>query len=74
MNRIAKVAREALDRLVAEGKLRILTPDDVAAIIAAPTNKASIRREANNVKATMLRNHEVLIQGLVPGDLLGPVK
>jgi hypothetical protein len=74
MNRISKVAHEAVDRLVAEGKLRILTPDDVAAIIAAPTHKKSIRNEANNVKATMIRNHEVLIQGLIPGDLLGPVK
>ena len=33
-------------------------------------NKASIRRKANDVKTTMARNHEVLIQGLVPGDLL----
>jgi Domain of unknown function (DUF4157) len=73
MNRISKVAREAVDRLVAEGKLRILTPDDVAELIKA-NDKPRIRREANNVKDTMLRNHEVLIQGLVPGDLLGPVK
>jgi hypothetical protein len=72
-NRISKVAREALDRLVSEGKLRILTPQDVRDIIAAHP-KAKIAREANNVMRTMQNNHEILIQGLIPADLLTPVK
>ena len=72
-NRISKVAREALDRLVAEGKLRILTPQDVRDIIAAHP-KTKIAREANNVMRTMSNNQEILIQGLIPGDLLTPAK
>ena len=72
-NRISKVAREALDRLVAEGKLRILTPQDVRDIIVAHP-KAKIAREANNVMRTMQNNQEILIQGLIPGDLLTPAK
>jgi hypothetical protein len=72
-NRISKVAREALDRLVAEGKLRILTPEQVRDIIAA-YRKPKIAREANNVMHTMQNNQEILIQGLIPGDLLTPAK
>lgn len=72
-NRISKVAREALDRLVAEGKLRILTPERVRDIIAA-YRKPKIAREANNVMHTMQNNQEILIQGLIPGDLLTPAK
>jgi hypothetical protein len=72
-NRISKVAREALDLLVAEGKLRILTPEQVRDIIAAYP-KPKIAREANNVMHTMQNNQEILIQGLIPGDLLTPAK
>lgn len=72
-NRISKVAREELDKLVAAGTLRILTPQDVRDIIAAHP-KAKIAREANNVMHTMQNNHEILIQGLIPGDLLTPAR
>jgi hypothetical protein len=71
-NRISKVARAAIDKLVAEGKLRILTPEDVRKIIEAHP-RAKIAREAKNVEKTMLNNYEILIQGLIPGDLLSPV-
>jgi hypothetical protein len=63
--------RRGGDKLEAEGKLRILTPDKVH---ATAHSKGKIAREANNVRATMIRNQEVLIQGLIPGDLLTPAK
>jgi hypothetical protein len=72
-NRISKVARAALDKLVAKGKLRILTPENVRSIIENHP-RATIAREANNVMRLMLNNHEILIQGLIPGDLLTPAK
>jgi hypothetical protein len=71
-NRISKVTREALDRLAAEEKLRILTPQDVRAIISA--SKPKYAKLANDVMKTMMDNQEILIQGLIPGDLLAPVK
>jgi hypothetical protein len=58
---------------VAERRLRILTPQDVRDIIAAHP-KAKIAREAENVMRTMLNNQEILIQGLIPGDILTPAR
>lgn len=68
-NKILKVASEALNQLEADGKIRMYTPEQVAEMIRQNPKK-KISKEANNVKAAMEKNGEILIEGQIPGDII----
>jgi hypothetical protein len=68
-NKILKVAMEALQQLEAEGKIRIYNPEQVAEMIRQNPKK-KISKQANNVKAAMEKNGEILIEGQIPGELI----
>lgn len=72
-NKILKAAWEALQQLESDGKIRIYTPEQVAEMIRQNPKK-SISKQANNVKATMEQNGEILIEGQIPGDFIAWVK
>ena len=72
-NKILKAAWKALQQLASDGKIRIYTPEQVAEMIRQNPNK-SISKQANNVKATMEQNGEILIEGQIPGALIAWVK
>jgi hypothetical protein len=67
-DKITKAAMDALKDLQAQGVIRILTPDDVVAMMLA--EKRKISRFANDVKRQMMNNHEVLIEGQIPGSYI----
>ncbi|OUL34653.1 hypothetical protein BV372_13555 [Nostoc sp. T09] len=72
-NKIFKVAWSALKQLEAEGKIKIYTPEQVAEIIRLNPRK-KISKQANNVKAAMEKNGEILIEGQIPGQFIVPAK
>lgn len=59
----------ALQQLETEGKIRIYTPEQVAEMIRQ-NPKIKISKQANNVKAAMEKNGEILIEGQIPGQLI----
>lgn len=68
-NKIFQVSWEALQQLETDGKIRIYTPEDVAEIIRE-SSKKKIRKKANDVKAAMEKNGEILIEGQIPGKVI----
>jgi hypothetical protein len=68
-NKILKVALEALQQLESEGKIRIYTPEQVAEILRQNPQK-KISKQANNVKAAMEKNGEILVEGQIPGKFI----
>jgi Domain of unknown function (DUF4157)/Annexin len=72
-NKMLKVASEALKQLEAEGKIKIYTPEQVAELIRQNPKK-KISKQANNVKAAMEKNGEILIEGQIPGEFIVPAK
>lgn len=68
-NKILKVPWQALQQLETDGKIRIYTPEDVAEIISQ-NSKKKIRKKANDVKAAMEKNGEILIEGQIPGNFI----
>lgn len=68
-NKILKVAWSALQQLASDGKIRIYTPEQVAEMIRENPKK-KISKQANNVKAAMDKNGEILIEGQIPGDFI----
>jgi hypothetical protein len=72
-NKILKVAWEALKQLETEGKIRIYTPEQVAELVRQNPKK-KMSKQANNVKAAMEKNGEILIEGQIPGELIVPAK
>ncbi|MBF2064575.1 MAG: hypothetical protein IGS39_09175 [Calothrix sp. C42_A2020_038] len=72
-NKMLKVASEALKQLEAEGKIKIYTPEQVAELISQNPKK-KISKQANNVKAAMEKNGEILIEGQIPGEFIVPAK
>ncbi len=68
-NKIFKVPWKVLQQLEAEGKIRIYTPEDVAEIINQHPKK-KVRRKANDVKAAMEKNGEIIIEGQIPGNFV----
>ncbi|MET9000947.1 hypothetical protein [Amycolatopsis sp. NPDC004169] len=69
---IAKAVWDALKELEKEGVIRILTPEAVHAMMLEA--KPKIRRLAGDVKAIMIKNHEVLIEGQIPAEYLKRAK
>ncbi len=72
-NRISKIAWAELQELAREGKIKILTPSDVEALIAA-SSKSKYRKKAQSVAKTMQNNHEILIMGIIPGSIIQKAK
>jgi hypothetical protein len=68
-NKILKIAWEALQQLEAEGIIKIYTPEQVAEMVRQNPKK-KISRQANNLKAAMEKNGEILIEGQIPGDII----
>lgn len=71
--KIFKVPWVKLQQLETDGKIKIYTPQDVAEIISQHPKK-KIRKKANDVKAVMEKNGEILIEGQIPGNFLVWVK
>jgi len=69
---IAKAVWDALKELEKEGVIRILTPEAVHAMMLEA--KPKIRKLAGDVKAIMIKNHEVLIEGQLPAEYLKRAK
>lgn len=68
-NKILKVTLEALQKLEAEGSIRIYTPEQVAEMVRQNPKK-KISRQANDIEAAMEKNGEILIEGQIPGNLV----
>jgi hypothetical protein len=68
-NKILKVPWSALQQLASDGKIRIYNPEQVAEMIRENPQK-KISKQANNVKAAMEKNGEILIEGQIPGDFI----
>lgn len=68
-NKIFKVSVAALQQLEAEGKIRIYNPEQIANILKQSPKK-KVSQEANNVKAVMEKNGEILIEGQIPSDVV----
>ena len=71
--KILKAETNSLNELEKLGKIKILTPDKVADMMKKSGIKKVIK-EANNVKAQMLKNGEILIEGTLPKELIGLAK
>jgi hypothetical protein len=68
-NRIYKVAWETLQSLESRGIIEIYRPDRVAEIIRQHPKK-KISKQANNVRAAMEKNGEILIEGQIPCEFV----
>ncbi len=69
MTNVYKVSMDDLKKLEAEGKIKIHTPESVRDIMKQSGNK-NLRIDANNVKQIMEKNGEVLIEGVIDGNLI----
>ena len=67
---VRKAELAALRALEAKGEFRIWDPDQVAAALAAGPRK--LAKRAADVRAAMVRNSEILIEGQIPIGLLSP--
>lgn len=67
---IRKAELAALRALEAQGEIRVWDPDLVAAALAAGPRK--LAKPAADVRAAMVRNSEILIEGQIPVGLLSP--
>lgn len=70
INKISKVAWDALQSLEAKGVIRIFWPEDVAELVKAHYPKKKSRRLANSIKRRMEENNEVLIEGEIPAQYI----
>jgi hypothetical protein len=68
-NKIIKVPWQALQKLEAEGKIKIYEPEDIADLMHN-NHKRKVKMQANNVKAAMQKNQEILVEGQIPADLI----
>ena len=64
---IYKILWEVVQRLEAEGTIRIYWPEDVADLINNHS-KVKIRKKAHGVMEDMKKNNEVLIEGQIPAQ------
>ena len=65
---IYKAAWDALKELEKAGQIRILTPADVEKMMLE--EKPKIKKLAGEVRRLMEKNHEVLIEGHIPGSYM----
>lgn len=70
INKISKVAWEALQTLEGKGVIRIFWPEDVAQLVKTHYPKKKARRLANSIKRRMEENNEVLIEGQIPAQYI----
>lgn len=68
---IRKVKTTGLLRLIANGTIRLLDPETVYNELLS--QEAKLVRQAADVRATMLRNNEVLIEGQLPIEIIETV-
>ena len=71
-DQIIKVAMDVLLELQAKDQIKILWPEDVAALIlqSYPGTKKKVRILANNLKNGMIAREEVLIEGQIPSKYI----
>lgn len=67
--KVVKVKVSDLKVLESEGLIKIYQPKDVKALLT----KQGLKRDANNVFETMMKNNEVLIEGEIPDDIIKQV-
>jgi hypothetical protein len=67
---VRKADIAALRELESQGVIRIWDPDGVEAALAAGPRK--LAKQAGDVRATMMRNSEFLIEGQIPAGVLQP--
>jgi hypothetical protein len=65
---VVKVAMSRLRELEAAGQVRIWKPDQVFAELRVGPKK--LARRAFDVQTAMKRNNEILIEGLIPAEIL----
>ena len=65
---VSKAALAALRELEAQGVIRIWDPDQVDAALSAGPKKFA--KQAADVRAAMIRNSEILIEGQIPAGIL----
>jgi hypothetical protein len=65
---VRKVELADLQRLEKQSLIRIWRPDDVYTALKAGPRKFA--KQAADVRTAMQRNHEILIEGQIPADLL----
>jgi len=64
-DKIIKIALQTLYKLEAEGRIKILDPEEVSELIRS-SGKKRIRTKANSLKEIMAKNSEILIEGEIP--------
>lgn len=67
---VRKVEVARLRELEARGLARIWDPDQVHAVLK--TGPRKFAKQAADVRTAMKRNHELLIEGQIPADMLNP--
>jgi hypothetical protein len=67
---VCKVEVAALPNLVARGVIRMWNPDRVYEALLASGKK--LAKQAADVRTTMRRNNEILIEGQIPASILEP--
>jgi hypothetical protein len=65
---VSKADMGALRELEAQGLIRIWNPEQVHAALSEAPKK--LARQAADVRAAMIRNSEILVEGQVPADIL----
>lgn len=68
-NKILKVSVAAIQQLEAESKIKIYNPEQIIDILKQSPKK-KISQEANNVKAIMEKNGEILVEGQIPSNVI----
>ena len=72
-NNVFKISLEDIASLQSQGKIRVLTPDDVAEQMRNHPDK-KVRKKANSVRENMKRNKEILIEGEIPEEFIRKCK
>jgi len=66
---IQKVDGPDIRSLVNSNQIKLITPDDAFGIISRH-GKGKIRKQAADIRSIMQKNNEVLMQGIIPSDLV----
>jgi RHS repeat-associated protein len=70
---VFKVDRAELEKMQEAGEIKIHTPEDVRDAMKVHPDK-KVRKDANNVYEIMKKNDEVLVEGVIPENLIKKCK